>query len=82
LGLEEEPVLQERTSKRGFVKLPRIGNISIDYGKLTAIEKVRHYDDRMSDICEYKQRLLTRKIGSSAHPFDNIMGMGSMGSYE
>jgi len=29
LGLEEEPVLQERTSKRGFVKLPRIANVSI-----------------------------------------------------
>lgn len=29
--------------RRG-IKLPRIGNSSLDYGKLTEIEKMKHYD--------------------------------------
>jgi len=43
----------KKSGRRGF-KLPRIANGSFDYGKLTEIEKVKHYDDRISEICDYK----------------------------
>ena len=39
----------DRMEKRGKkVFLPRIGHGSFDYGKLTAMEKVKHYDDRIN----------------------------------
>lgn len=55
LGLEEEVAFekyQKKGAKRSF--LPRIGHGSFDYGKLTEIEKVKHYDDRINDICDFK----------------------------
>lgn len=44
---------EKKTGRRGL-KLPRIGHASFDYGKLVEIEKMKHYDDRINDLCDYK----------------------------
>lgn len=67
----------KKSGRRGF-KLPRIANGSFDYGKLTEIEKVKHYDDRISEICDYKQKLYLKKNGKSYNK--NLRGF--VGSYE
>jgi hypothetical protein len=59
----------ERVEKKGNRRffLPRIGHGSFDYGKLTEIEKVKHYDDRINEICDYKEKLLMKKAGTSLY---------------
>ena len=52
--------MPDKRGRRG-VKLPMLVHRSFDYGKLTEIEKVKHYDDRINDICDYKQKLLDKK---------------------
>jgi hypothetical protein len=47
------------------IRLPRIGHSSFDYGKLTEIEKVKHYDDRINDICDFKEKLYLKKAAQS-----------------
>lgn len=39
--------MPEKKGKR-TLRLPRIGHNSLDYGKLTEMEKVKHYDDRIN----------------------------------
>ena len=48
--------LYEAPDKRGRkgVKLPRIAHRSFDYGKLIEMEKVKHYDDRIGEITDFK----------------------------
>lgn len=50
---DEAYEMPEKTARRG-IKLPRIGHTSFDYGKLTQIEKMKHYDDRINQICDFK----------------------------
>ena len=52
--------MPDKKGRRG-IKLPRIGNRSFDYGKLTEIEKMKHYDDRINEICDYKEKLIAKK---------------------
>jgi hypothetical protein len=36
---------------------------------------MRHYDERMNDICDYKEKLLQRKVGGTVRkPFDHFVG--------
>ena len=55
LGIENEvegfEIFQGKGKK---IKLPKIIHTSFDYSKLIEIEKVKHYDDRINDICEFK----------------------------
>lgn len=43
-------------------RLPRLINRSIDEQKYDEIDKLRHYDDRISELFSYKQDILTRKL--------------------
>lgn len=65
--------VEKKGGRRGF--LPRIGHGSFDMGKMNEIEKVKHYDDRIGEICDYKEKLLQKKAGSSLHkPFVHLPG--------
>lgn len=73
LGLEEDTDLYELPDKKGRrgIKLPRIGHSSFDYGKLTQIEKMKHYDDRINELCDYKEKLFQKKSGNSLNRINN-----------
>lgn len=62
--------MPDKKGRRG-VKLPRIGHNSFDYGKLTEIEKMKHYDDRINEICDFKEKMFQKKSGNSLNKISN-----------
>ena len=65
LNIPDNLDVYEAPDKRGRrgVKLPRIAHRSFDFGKLTEIERMKHYDDRINEICDFKEKLAVKKSG-------------------
>lgn len=72
MGLDDEITFERQEKKGRRVLLPRIRG-SFDYGKLTEMERVKHYDDRINEICDFKEKLLLKKGGYSIYaPLNKI----------
>ena len=55
------------------MKLPKIHR-SFDFSKLAELEKVKHYDEKLNDLCDFKEKMMMKKLGRSRrhNPFGEI----------
>lgn len=77
LNLAEEPdtnAILEKKNGNKMIRLPKLAHSSFDYTKLTEIDKVKHYDERLNDMYEFKKRLVMgRKGGSLNKQFTQVL---------